>query len=192
MAKIRSNALKSLVASSTLVGAAIGVMVAMRHGFQAGATAGAISALGWGGLMAITIICLHLILTRNLTPEQSQPDQSCEFDVSGSVPSVMALLVKSLSELRFVRNVVVNEKEGIISARTLRSVVSFGEEIAIKVIGIGEDNVRVSISSAPAMKFTVIDYGKNYRNIQSIREMLRKLGAEMVDATSKIDDGSSS
>jgi len=192
MAKIRSNALKSLVASSTLVGAAIGVMVAMGHGFQAGATAGAISALGWGGLMAITIICLQLILTRNLTPEQSQPDQSCEFDVSGSVPSVMALLVKSLSELRFVRNVVVNEKEGIISARTLRSVVSFGEEIAIKVIGIGEDNVRVSISSAPAMKFTVIDYGKNYRNIQSIREMLRKLGAEMVAATSKIDDGSSS
>lgn len=192
MAKIRSNALKSLVVSSTLVGAVIGVMVAMRHGFQAGATAGAISALGWGGLMAITIICLQLILTRNLTAEQSQPDQSCEFDVSGSVPSVMALLVKSLSEVRFVRNVVVNEKDGIISARTLRSVVSFGEEIAIKVIGIGEDNVRVSISSVPAMKFTVIDYGKNYRNIQSIREMLRKLGAEMVDATRKIDDGSSS
>jgi hypothetical protein len=177
MAKISSNALKSLVLSSTLVGAAIGVMVAMRHGFQAGAAAGAISALGWGGLMAITIICLQLILTINLTAEQSQPDQSCEFDVSGSVPSVIALLVKSLSELRFVRNIVVNEKDGIISARTFRSLVSFGEEIVIKVIGIGEDNVRVNISSTPAMKFTVIDYGKNYRNIQSIREMFRKLGA---------------
>ncbi|MBI4001156.1 MAG: hypothetical protein HY348_05165 [Nitrospira defluvii] len=192
MAKIRGKALKSLVLSSALVGAAIGVMVAIRHGFHVGVTAGAISALGWGVLMAITIICLQLFLTRNLTAEQSQPDQSCEFEVSGSVPAAMGLLVKSLSELRFVCNIVVNEKDGIISARTRRSFVSFGEEIAIKVTGVGKDHVRVTISSVPAMKFTVIDYGKNYRNIESIRRMLRSLGAEMIDITNKIDDRGSS
>jgi len=82
----------------------------------------------------------------------------------------------------------VNEKDGVITARTRRSFVSFGEQIAIKVTGVGKDSAWIRLSSAPAMKFTVLDYGKNYRNIEAIRRMLRSLGAEFVDIPDKLDD----
>lgn len=188
MARIKAQTFKSLIVSSIVVGGAIGVMVALRHGLRNGLTAAAFTALGWGGLMAITMGFLQLILTRKLTSEQSHPEQSCEFEVSGSVSAVMELLVKSLSELRFVHNISVNETDGVISARTRGSFVSFGEQISIKVTGVGKDQVSIKLSSAPAIRFTVLDYGKNHRNIEAIRRMMRSLGAEFVDSSCKLDD----
>ncbi|ULA57931.1 MAG: hypothetical protein LZF60_10049 [Nitrospira sp.] len=48
--------------------------------------------------------------------------------------------------------------------------------------GAGNDYAWVKLRSAPAMKITSLDYGKSYRNIEAIREMLRSLGAEIGDS----------
>ena len=142
--------------------------------------------------MAITIGLLQLLLTRKLTAEQRHPEQSCEFGIAGSESAAMELLVKSLSDLRFVRDIAVNVKDGTISARTRRSFVSFGEDIGITVTGGGKDQVWIKLSSAPAMKFTVLEYGKNYRNIEAIRRTLKRFGAVFVDVPSKLHNRDSS
>lgn len=58
-----------------------------------------------------------------------------------------------------------NASEGIIKASTGRSWKSFGEIIEIKI---GKNrNTTIHVQSKPLVKFTVMDCGRNYENIQA-------------------------
>ena len=132
MAKLGSRFVATIILSSLLVAGTIGVVVALRGDLRQAMMAGTLAGLGWGALMAITIVPIHRLATRKLSCEQCQPEQSREFEVVGSLSHVIGLLSKALSDLPFVCSIVVNTENGIISARTRMSWASFGEEIIIR------------------------------------------------------------
>ena len=183
MARLGSRFVATIILSSLLVGAAIGVIVALRGDLRQGMIAGALAGLGWGVLMMVTIVPINLLATRKLTSEQCQLAQTREFEVAGSPPHVTGLLNKALSDLPFVHSIVVSTDNGIISAKTRMSWASFGEKIIIEAKAAERGNTLVKLSSSPMTKFTAIDYGKNYRNVEAITSKLGDLGAEVTQVT---------
>lgn len=177
MAKLGSRFVATIILSSLLVAGTIGIVVALRGDLRQAMMAGTLAGLGWGALMAITIVPIHLLATRKLTCEQCQPEQSREFEVVGSLSHVIGLLSKALSDLPFVRSIVVNTENGIISARTRMSWASFGEEIIIRAKAVEGGKALVTIGSSPFAKFTAIDYGKNFRNVEAVSTKLGESAA---------------
>jgi hypothetical protein len=66
----------------------------------------------------------------------------------------------------------VNTENGIISAKTRMSWASFGEEIIIEAKAVEGGKTLVKIGSSPVAKFTAIDYGKNFRNVEAVTSKL--------------------
>lgn len=188
MAGLGSRFFKSIVLSSFFVGASVGTIVALQRSIGEGAIAGIVAMLGWGLLMIITIVPLSVFATRKLTDEQSQPEQTLEFKLAMSLPAVRGLLRKALSDLSFIHSIAESEKEGAIWAKTRMSIFSFGEKITIKAGSVGPESTLVKLSSAPLIKFTAIDYGKNYKNVEAVCSMLKSLGAEPVELSYKSGD----
>ena len=108
---------KSIIVSSALVGTAFGSVVALRSGLQQAVTAGIFVGVAWGAIMVIFIGPLSLIATRKIGYERNYPEQSRKFKLSKSLPSTYEFLKITLSKLPFVHSILVNEKEGIISAK---------------------------------------------------------------------------
>lgn len=57
---------------------------------------------------------------------------------------------------------------GYITARAAVSMWSWGENITIQLNRIDDSNTNLEISSQPRMRLTLVDYGKNRRNINVI------------------------
>lgn len=183
MAKFGSRFVAAIILSSLPVGAATGVVVTLRDDLRQGMMVGALAGLGWGALITISIVPIYLLTTRKLTSEQCQPEQTREFEVAGSLSHVIVLLNKALSELSFVQGIVVNTENGMISAKTRMSWASFGEEIIIRAKAVEGGKTLVKIGSRPLAKFTAIDYGKNFRNVEAVSNKLLESDAGVIQLT---------
>jgi hypothetical protein len=170
----------TLILSSLFTGVGIGIVTAIQRDLAQGVKVAALASLLVGVLMAMIIIPIQLFATRKLTSQECQPRQSREFTVAGDLLSVLDLLCKALSELTFIRSIEMNIESKSIIAKTRMSWASYGEMIAIEARAVEEGKVLVTISSSPAVKFTVADYGKNARNLQAVVTKLAALGAEGV------------
>jgi hypothetical protein len=166
----------TLILSSLLTGVGIGIVTAIQRGLAQGVKVAAVASLLVGVAMAVIIIPMQLLATRKLTRLESQPRQVREFAVPGTVLPMLNLLCKALSELTFIRSIDMNVKNKSIIARTRMSWASFGEVIAIEAREVEEGKVLVKISSSPAVKFTVTNYGKSARNLEAIFTKLAALG----------------
>ncbi|MEO6544224.1 MAG: hypothetical protein ABIP05_09275 [Nitrospiraceae bacterium] len=167
----------TLILSSLVTGVGIGIVTAIQRDLAQGVKVGAVAFLLVGVLMAVIIIPIQLFSTRKLTSQECQPRQSRELIVAGNLSSVLDLLFKVLSELTFIRNIEKNLERKSILAKTRMSWASYGEVITIEASAVEEGKVLVKISSSPAVKFTVADYGKNARNLQAVFTKLAALGA---------------
>ncbi len=52
---------------------------------------------------------------------------------------------------------------------------SFGEAISISIQNVSPETVSIRIKSEPAVKTTLVDYGKNYQNVEAIIDYLEAL-----------------
>lgn len=172
---------RSMFLSTAFFGIAMGAAFGIRAGFWQGIVAGILAAIGWGGLMSLTIGFLHLRATRHLTNEQSQPTQSREFYAAESPSDMIMLLNQALSDLPFIRGVVVDQEQGKIAAKSKMSWASFGEDITVEVSSREAGKILLRISSRPTRSFTVVDYGKNHKNIEEIVKRLVHLGIHLVE-----------
>ncbi len=64
------------------------------------------------------------------------------------------------------------EKDDEIILRSNITIYSFGELISIKLISKENKENKYLISSKPLIGFTIIDYGKNLKNIQKIDTLI--------------------
>jgi hypothetical protein len=170
----------TLILSSLLTGVSIGIVTAIQRGLAQGAKVAVVAFLLVGVVMAMIIIPIQLFATRKLTSQESQPRQVREFTMAGTVVSVLDLLCKALSELTFIRSIDMNIESKSITAKTRMSWASYGEVIAIEARTVEEGKVLVRVSSSPAVKLTVTNYGKSARNLEAVFKRLTALGVEGV------------
>jgi hypothetical protein len=81
-------------------------------------------------------------------------------------------VLKSIEELSINKK---DDEEGIIEAFTKRSWKSFGEIIKANFVKGTKGKVFITINSRPKGSFTMVDYNKNFENVESIISNLEKL-----------------
>jgi len=94
-------------------------------------------------------------------------------ELNGSKREVMDHCRHALDAIESCSLLERNEGEGLIRAKAGRSLYSWGEDIVIRVQEMEEDRHKVMIRSAPAVKTTLIDYGKNLDNVKRIVQFLQ-------------------
>lgn len=156
-------AIVSMVAYSVEFGTSVG----LRHGLVIG--------LLFGLFMSVVPGSLHIVLARR--EGQHDPNQ-VNHELCIVVPFhfevVQARCESALSTLR-TRVRVCSRDADRITAKTGCSWRSFGERIEMRVVRQGGERTEVCVSSRPRLRTTLMDYGKNYSNVQHIVTALRKV-----------------
>ena len=79
--------------------------------------------------------------------------------------------LKSMEGLSIIKK---DDKEGIIEAITKRSWKSFGEIVKVKFAKGTKKKVFITINSRPKGSFTLVDYCRNFENVENIISNLEK------------------
>ena len=83
-------------------------------------------------------------------------------------------VIKILKEDSRTVNMKISEMDAGVLLDTKVSMKSFGEKIVIKLLGKKDSEFEYEISSAPKLKTTLVDFGKNLENVNQIENVLRK------------------
>ena len=59
-------------------------------------------------------------------------------------------------------------------ARAVTSLASSGERVVVKVSRVESGMTCVTMSSEPLLPITLIDFGKNWRNLERLEKLLRQ------------------
>ena len=93
--------------------------------------------------------------------------QKREFLVTHSYNILFDELIEILKKNKFFIDSI-DKKYGMIAASSGRSWKSFGEKLSIGLHRESGENLALKLSSKPILSTTLLDYGKNFHNIQSI------------------------
>jgi hypothetical protein len=155
---------------------AAGVLFALPFALRQGASETALLAF-WYGVLAGLIMILAFVgfyfLVRGLTPaRQRAVIQMREFLVNGNWDECQKRCLQILKNEPFVKTAELDERRGILTAHTKFSWASPGEKITIAVSST-DGNTRIVITSQPLWRTIMIDYGKNFRNVEALKELLQ-------------------
>ena len=164
--------LRTIGITSLLFGVPITFLLGLRFGAN-GVLAGFLEAIAWAIFMAIALVPLDLWMTRKLPNDALRPNQSREVEVIAACNEVFELIKSSVAGLRFMKSYTAVMEDGVIYGRTKLSWTSIGEDIVIAVNPLNATRTRVKITSRPRLRYTLLDYGKNYRNIEAISNAIK-------------------
>ena len=82
------------------------------------------------------------------------------------------LCIESLNLIKKCKIQKEDLSQGEIDARAGMTWRTFGDVISFEVRKIGDDRIQVEVSSRPAVRATLVDYGKNLENVEQIAGFL--------------------
>lgn len=160
--------LRVIIIMAFFPGILFGLLMSLKIGVWSGITAGIIFGVCSSILMSSIFLPIDYFLTRNLTAKALDIYQSRELQVKGDFEHVFDNCMNVLKNTDFIKRVTPLKEKMAIWGLTRISNTSFGENIKLEFI-IGEHNViKIKISSNPIMKYTLLDFGKNFRNVNEI------------------------
>ncbi|MDD2902959.1 MAG: hypothetical protein PHU44_11065 [Syntrophales bacterium] len=149
-------------------GIIFGLFMGLMFGFGPGIKSGIIFGIGVSTVVILVLIPIDYFLTRNLPAEALKVNQNREIHVKGDFEKVFEECLQTLKKLKYIRRIYPLKDEMTISARTKISNASWGEDIKL-IFRLNNNNIiNIDIYSTPVMKFTLLDYGKNFKNVENI------------------------
>jgi hypothetical protein len=130
-----------------------------------------------GVLTALILGPIHYFFVRKTAkgkPFDLSTTQYRALVVNVTSSAVFEHCVLGLQGLRATR-IESDVKENCIFAKTAKNWQTWGDDINIEVIPMGDDNTWVNIMCRPSFKSTPVDYGKNYENAEKLMAYVRKL-----------------
>lgn len=100
------------------------------------------------------------------------PCQSGTESIRGSYDVVFDKCLRALKKIE-AQVKTSNKDSGSITAKMSMTWKSFGEELEVSLAMENDEQVKVTFSSAPSLKKTLIDYGKGRQNVNSFFEALK-------------------
>jgi hypothetical protein len=131
--------------------------------------------LAWVLIMAIIFIPIDYSKTRKLPIEAFNVRQKRYIQVQGNIEDVFFKLQDFLKTLKNIKKVTASRETLVISARTKLTFETFGEKITLKLDTSSKDFVGIYIDSFPVVRFTLMDYGHNFKNIEYLSKELMKI-----------------
>ncbi|MCK5023515.1 MAG: hypothetical protein KAS04_05055 [Candidatus Aenigmarchaeota archaeon] len=155
-------------------GVTMGTMAGLKGGLSVGISSGSMQGLFFGLIMSLVLGTFHKMKTKGMSSKKGDdvgPNQTRTVTIVDSVESAFEKCLQALGSIK--ANVTENNKEnGTITAKTSMSWKSFGEEIRISLIKDDSGKIQVTVSSAPKLKTTLVDYGRGRQNVTSLIEFI--------------------
>lgn len=98
--------------------------------------------------------------------------QEKQIELTLPYKSAFELCKKAVLSINGTKITYENEQEGIIHAKTAVNALTWGDKISVSVEKVDEERSKVHIQSKPAVATTVVDYGKNLKNVKIIADYL--------------------
>jgi len=144
----------------------------LKHDLLFGITSGLTQGLFFALSISLIIGTFHKIMTRNMSADRGghiEPRQSLTETVVGPYDTVFEKCIHTLQQ-RKAKIIYSDKKNGSIVAKLPASWKSFGEELKVyleKEDG-ADKEAKVTISSSPRVKTTIVDYGKGLQNVTTL------------------------
>jgi len=153
-----------------------GVLLSLPFALRQGISATAVRAFSYGilaGFIMILVFMGFYFVANRLTPsEQRDLLQRRELLITGGLPRILDQCYQLLKSERFVKRADLDEGQGIITAKTRFSWACPGEKITIQ-FSAEDGRSRIVITSQPLWRTTMVDYGKNFKNVEALQKLFR-------------------
>ena len=143
-------------------------------GLSVGLKSGLMHGLLFGFFMSLFLGIFQKMKTKRMSSKKGDdvgPNQTRTVTINDSVDSAFEKCVKALGIIK-AKVTETNKESGSITANTSMSWKSFGEEIKIVLNKADGGKTQVTVSSAPKLKITLVDYGKGHQNVTSLIDVI--------------------
>jgi hypothetical protein len=135
------------------------------------ATAGALGT----GIIAVAIAIVHdTVARRGLGSESASPRQHRSLLTSRSADEAFRIVQQLLKGQSWIRVKEEDPGKRLLVARTRASLSSFGERLVVEVSRAESGTTAVTMTSEPLVRTTLIDWGKNWRNLEHLQRLLQQ------------------
>ncbi len=152
-----------------------GSLMSLKLGILSGILAGIMFGTCFSVIMAMIFIPIDYLSTRKYPQEALSLRQNRELQIRGDFEPIFEKSLDILKDLKFIKTLTPEKEKMSISARTRLSLASFGEDIRLEFKVLEKGVVKIHISSQSYGRYTLLDFGKNYRNVERIKERLAAL-----------------
>jgi hypothetical protein len=164
--------LKNFIFSGFVFGLIMGLLNGLEFGIKSG--------LLFGFVMSILSVTMHRQATRKYKDfgyDVSSVIQERKLKINTDSVDVFIACLNSLENIKNCKIIDKDKAKGTIHAKSGSTWQSFGEVLNINILPVDSKFVSVTIESKPKVSITLVDYGKNIKNIESIIDFLNnKIG----------------
>ncbi len=155
-----------------------GILYSILYGFSVGLKSGLAAGMLFGFLMYFILGFLHsravTAVAGKATKETLETCHERQLRLPLSYDSTFDMCMKSLSA---VKGCTAQEKDlprGIIIAKSSVNWKTWGDTISYNIDRVSDESTEIKVSSWPSSWTTIVDYGKNLENVESIVSFLEK------------------
>ena len=168
--------LKLFLAMGISFGIFMGIFYSFQFGFPLGMGIGMVTGIFFGGLISLILGFLHNQSVKRISSGKYKQTLSVHHTrhVKLRLPydRVFDLCLESLTSIEKCKIQKEDRHEGRIIAKAVMTWKTWGDVILFKIQRISNDEIQVEVSSRPALRTTLVDYGKNLENVQKIVRFL--------------------
>jgi hypothetical protein len=173
-----SRNLKIFLWSGIPFGVAMGAWFSRQYGSSAGLKVGIIAGLTFGALTFIILGLLHSQAVKKISGRSSEEALSThhvrEIELNLAYETTFDLCIKSLFQIKRCTIQEENRSQGMIYAKAGINWKTWSDIITFNIKKTNNGNTLVTISSRPAARTTLVDFGKNLENVIKITSFLNK------------------
>ncbi|RLD19677.1 MAG: hypothetical protein DRI69_07870 [Bacteroidetes bacterium] len=132
-----------------------------------------VTSMIFAGLLVIVAGIAHIIIMK-MRGVKVFTDRKLSVNQNRSFKSTLSKneLIDKLKTDQFFGRMKLSEKDDNIAIRTRVTFWTWGENIVIKTKELNDNLFEYSISSKPWLPTTLIDYGKNFKNVSRLEELI--------------------
>lgn len=150
-----------------------GLYTAWRIDVWTGVKRGLLFGLIIASIGSVLMVIVYAAVKR-VNPTAVAVQQERTLFAKASLDEVFSWCVEYLKVAGKFKDVAAFREGGTVKARTAMSFASWGEDISVTCRSLPDGRVEVEIRSQPRYRKTVIDYGKNLRNVETIANALQR------------------
>ncbi|MCP4269696.1 MAG: hypothetical protein GY777_29680 [Candidatus Brocadiaceae bacterium] len=170
--------LKIFLSTGVLFGLFTGIFYSVQYGVTKGIILGISGGLFFGFFMSLILGTMHKVFSKRVQSEDAKDRENVhqirKIKISFSFDSAFDACIKSIDKIKKSKILEESRSNGKIDAKVGMTWKTFGDRIKFIVTRIDENNTEIEVSSRPAIRTTLVDYGKNLENVQIIEDFIKK------------------
>jgi hypothetical protein len=162
---------KIFLATGVPFGIIMGCYFGSTSSMDLGIYLGIMSGLFFGLVVSACLGTLHKIKTKGMSSVEGDdvgPNQTLTVTIDDSIDVAFEKCERAVGTVLHGNVTEIDRESGTITAATSMSWTSFGEKIRVVLSADEGGRTRVTVSSAPKLKMTLLDYGKGRQNVESV------------------------